>query len=567
MNQPLDPNESNPSVLWAEIHRLRSEMQGPRGFDTWYDAAVNERVGRVKSDAALKKLRDLLQNEIDHAAINDLRLTPNFGKMQGDMAIRIGSIDACLDNPETSVPALEGFKHVDLVKCVTDVWVRHDHTSFHLQSTALKFTEKVIQEIWNLPIKETDDDEGIPPGAALPETGEMWVHVKSNAFYTVLGITSKPDPEKVYKHPQSVYYEGPDGRRWMRALSSWFKSFAFLLPATKIADKAAKPTLSRTDFNAIVQALVLESERAIEQRDEYQRTGVSTAGHGGSHDTCFEVILRCHLDVAEEGIPQCTCKAEHYQPHSEACPVTRAVRFAFAASGESAQGDMATAARVSSAPLREWIQETIKASQWNSDERIKKLMMDLGFPNSTSHYSAFKQLEQEVRLDCGQSAWKDKTVLDGVYRERNQVVAALAKCFPSGIAKTAIEGWDEAWHNCVYIELPTGQVSWHYHDREEELFAGLTSYDKPWDGHDTEEKYRRLNALQNSHNASDTSSVRGIYVDLGDGSLTDGSLQSVADIVKHAISEIKAGNLDSLHFTGLSALAGRDISQYWSSAS
>jgi hypothetical protein len=84
---------------------------------------------------------------------------------------------------------------------------------------------------------------------------------------------------------------------------------------------------------------------------------------------------------------------------------------------------------------------------------------------------------------------------DYAYHERNMVVAALAKLFPSGTARTAIEGWGSEWHGCVYIDLPTGQVSWHYHDREAYLFGGLPPYTKPWDGHTTEEKYRRLAAL------------------------------------------------------------------------
>jgi hypothetical protein len=85
---------------------------------------------------------------------------------------------------------------------------------------------------------------------------------------------------------------------------------------------------------------------------------------------------------------------------------------------------------------------------------------------------------------------------DAAYYERNQVVAALAKCFPSGVARTAIEGWSEDWHGCVYIDLPTGQASWHFHDSQAHLFAGLPAYTKPWDGHTTEEKYARLAALQ-----------------------------------------------------------------------
>lgn len=84
---------------------------------------------------------------------------------------------------------------------------------------------------------------------------------------------------------------------------------------------------------------------------------------------------------------------------------------------------------------------------------------------------------------------------DAAYFERNQVVAALAKCFPSGVAKTAIEGWSEDWHGCVYIDLPIGQVSWHFHDSQAHLFDGLPAYAGQWDGHDTPEKYRRLAAL------------------------------------------------------------------------
>ena len=85
---------------------------------------------------------------------------------------------------------------------------------------------------------------------------------------------------------------------------------------------------------------------------------------------------------------------------------------------------------------------------------------------------------------------------DAAYLERNQVVAALATVFPAGVARTAIPGWSEDWHGVVYIDLPTGQVSWHYHDSQAHLFAHLPPYAGTWDGHDTEEKYRRLAALK-----------------------------------------------------------------------
>lgn len=50
-------------------------------------------------------------------------------------------------------------------------------------------------------------------------------------------------------------------------------------------------------IEALIDDLVKEAERAIGQRDEFLKTGVSTAGHGGSHDTCFSFIIRKHVKV------------------------------------------------------------------------------------------------------------------------------------------------------------------------------------------------------------------------------------------------------------------------------
>lgn len=88
---------------------------------------------------------------------------------------------------------------------------------------------------------------------------------------------------------------------------------------------------------------------------------------------------------------------------------------------------------------------------------------------------------------------------DSAYIERNQCVALIARmALELGgrtvfVTKTAIEGWDQEWHNCVYIYLPTGQVSWHFHDCEAHLFDDLPKVGCAWDGHTTEEKYVRVN--------------------------------------------------------------------------
>ncbi len=100
-----------------------------------------------------------------------------------------------------------------------------------------------------------------------------------------------------------------------------------------------------------------------------------------------------------------------------------------------------------------------------------------------------------ILLDLTHTGMTEQSAADLAYLERNKVVAALARLFPSGIRKTTDNDWDPEWRNCVFIDLPTGQVSWHYHDREAHLFFGLPPYEKPWDGHSTPEKYERLERM------------------------------------------------------------------------
>lgn len=110
--------------------------------------------------------------------------------------------------------------------------------------------------------------------------------------------------------------------------------------------------------------------------------------------------------------------------------------------------------------------------------------------------------------------------LDAVYRERNLVVALAAKLALQGPMSFAWLGRDESaeegWQNVVFISLADPfdgkpvQLSWHVPDRELDAFAflplvsGERDYHQvravtdfgtirlAWDGHTTEEKYRRL---------------------------------------------------------------------------
>lgn len=80
------------------------------------------------------------------------------------------------------------------------------------------------------------------------------------------------------------------------------------------------------------------------------------------------------------------------------------------------------------------------------------------------------------------------------YYERNQLVSALSKLFPSCLGEhTPIDkNWEKDWRTIVFITLPTGQASWHIHKDDIKYFSHLSFVYPPWDGHTTEEKYERL---------------------------------------------------------------------------
>lgn len=74
---------------------------------------------------------------------------------------------------------------------------------------------------------------------------------------------------------------------------------------------------------------------------------------------------------------------------------------------------------------------------------------------------------------------------DKKYERRNAIVLealamAVSLRIPAGIR---IDPNEPEWP-VVFIELPTGQVSWH-----------LPQHPTPYDGHTTEEKYRRVDAF------------------------------------------------------------------------
>ena len=114
----------------------------------------------------------------------------------------------------------------------------------------------------------------------------------------------------------------------------------------------------------------------------------------------------------------------------------------------------------------------------------------------TPEYHPDQHRELQAQLSRLREALEKKDAdKDEAYLQRNNLVAALARIYPSGIMRTNIPGWSEDWHGCCFIDLPSGQISYHYHDSHAYLFDGLPPYKKVWDGHDKETVHKRLAAL------------------------------------------------------------------------
>lgn len=114
-------------------------------------------------------------------------------------------------------------------------------------------------------------------------------------------------------------------------------------------------------------------------------------------------------------------------------------------------------------------------------------------------------LDRDVTVDAIKSHVADlvqaeRDAKNAAYAERNRIVVAFAKLARRigcriGIARPEIPGWEPEWLTCLYVDTAVGQLSWHFHDSEVHLLAGIGAYPGQWDGHTTEEKYRRLESF------------------------------------------------------------------------
>lgn len=101
---------------------------------------------------------------------------------------------------------------------------------------------------------------------------------------------------------------------------------------------------------------------------------------------------------------------------------------------------------------------------------------------------------ERVQADKDKAAKLD---LDAAYRERNKLAALCAKA-AIAMGYDAWRGKDEEstgpeWDNVLFFGTPQGQVSFHFSTTDFSLIADFElDQKKKWDGHDTQEKWRRV---------------------------------------------------------------------------
>ena len=82
----------------------------------------------------------------------------------------------------------------------------------------------------------------------------------------------------------------------------------------------------------------------------------------------------------------------------------------------------------------------------------------------------------------------NESVPSEAYCDRNLAVQALATIAMDMGINVGIKKDDE-WP-ILYVDLPTGQVSWHI--PASEIMGEFADYKGEWDGHDVEEKRNRM---------------------------------------------------------------------------
>ena len=82
------------------------------------------------------------------------------------------------------------------------------------------------------------------------------------------------------------------------------------------------------------------------------------------------------------------------------------------------------------------------------------------------------------------------STLNDAYFDRNQAALGFARLASEAGYNYGVDSLQDPEWPILYIDLPTGQVSWHIPAKE--LTGKWPTYNKKWDGHTLKEKRERL---------------------------------------------------------------------------
>lgn len=124
--------------------------------------------------------------------------------------------------------------------------------------------------------------------------------------------------------------------------------------------------------------------------------------------------------------------------------------------------------------------------------------------NLNRSLQAGKGIEKHGKKFRAYTSVDGKKVTLGTFETEAEAVDTVAKYRTEVLAKAETDGtfiypkspWDRDWRTIIFVELPTGQLSWHIHDSEVKLFEDVPRRDEPWDGHTTAEKHARMQAYK-----------------------------------------------------------------------
>lgn len=232
--------------------------------------------------------------------------------------------------------------------------------------------------------------------------------------------------------------------------------------------------VSRPEYDTLESRLIASQKECEEQ--------ARLNGMGASR----EAALEARLAKAESLSDQLKLAAQVHAQESRTANATIAEIYQLVTGATGEPGDWNGAE-----PVRTYIAQA--ESKLAEATKQLKLSDELASAAVSSYHELQENLaEAEARTV---EVLSDK---NEAYRQRNYLVAALAKLFPSGIRKTDIPGWEDDWHGCCFIDLPSGQISYHFHDSHAHLFADLPAYETLWDGHDKETVHSRLLSIRAS---------------------------------------------------------------------